>query len=83
MADEITEVRQLLAEVAGNETADSIGDDDLFFEDRVIDSLHLVAIVDRFQTQFGIAVGGSELSPQNFGSIAAMASFLRSKRQSA
>ena len=80
MANEIAEVRQLLASVAGSETVDGLGDDEKFFESRVIDSLHLVEIVDRFQSQFGIKVGGNELSPDNFGSISAMASFLTEKR---
>jgi acyl carrier protein len=80
MANEIAEVRQLLASVAGSETVDSLGDDEKFFENRVIDSLHLVEIVDRFQSQFGIKVAGNELSPENFGSISAMARFLSEKR---
>ncbi len=80
MANEIAEVRQLLASVAGAETVEGLGDDEKFFESRVIDSLHLVEIVDRFQSQFGIKVAGSELSPDNFGSISAMARFLGEKR---
>jgi acyl carrier protein len=80
MANETAEVRELLASVAGEETVASLGDDDLFFEDRVIDSLHLMSIVDQFERRFGIKVSGSDLSPDNFGSISAMARFLSSKR---
>jgi acyl carrier protein len=82
MANEISEVRQLLASVAGDQTVETLSDEELFFENRMIDSLHLVAIVDRFQSEFGIKVSGQDLSPDNFGSIAAMAKYLRSKRGS-
>jgi acyl carrier protein len=77
------EVRQLLASVAGSEVVDSIEDGDLYFNDRVIDSLHLVGIIDRFQSQFGIEVAGPDLTPENFGSIDAMARFLTRKRGTA
>jgi acyl carrier protein len=80
MDSEVAEVRQVLASVATSEVVDSIDDDDLFFADRVIDSLHLIEIIDEFESRFGIAVEGSDLSPENFGSIAGMARFLRSRR---
>jgi acyl carrier protein len=77
------EIRQLLASVAGNEVVDSIGDEDLFFEERVIDSLHLVEIIDLFPSQLGVEVAGEDLSPENFGSIVRMAKFLTTKRENA
>jgi acyl carrier protein len=77
------EIRRLLATVAGNEVVDSIGDEDLFFEERVIDSLHLVEIIDLFGSQLGVEVTGEDLSPENFGSIARMSRFLASKRETA
>jgi acyl carrier protein len=76
----VMEVRQLLSSITGSEVVDSIGDDDLFFEDRTIDSLHLIEIIDRFQTQLGVEVNGEDLSPENFGSIRSMARFLAKKR---
>jgi acyl carrier protein len=80
MGGEVAEVRRLVASVAGVETVEPIADDDPFFESTVIDSLQLISIVDEFQSQFGITVSGAELSPENFGSIAAMARFLAGKR---
>jgi acyl carrier protein len=78
-----TEVRQLLASICGKDVVDSIEDDDSFFDGQVIDSLHLVSIIDGFQSQFGIEIAGEDLSPENFGSIAAMARLLTSKRGTA
>jgi acyl carrier protein len=80
MDSETAEVRKLLASVAGSEVVDSIEDDDRFFDNRVLDSLQLMEIVDEFQTRFGIEVGGEDLSPENFGSVTAMAKFLASRR---
>ena len=76
----IPEARQLLASVIGNDAVESLGDDDRFFDDHVIDSLQLMELVDAFQGRFGIEVSGKDLSPENFGSIAGMARFLTSKR---
>jgi acyl carrier protein len=80
MDSEVAEVRQLLASVAGSDVVDSIEDGDRFFDDRLMDSLQLMEIVDDFQNRFGIEVSGEDLSPENFGSIAAMAKFLASRR---
>jgi acyl carrier protein len=77
----VAEVRQLLASVVGDEPVAALGDDELLFEHGVVDSLHLVEIVDRFQADLGVEVGGPDLSPENFGSIAGMAGFLASKRE--
>jgi acyl carrier protein len=76
----IGEVRRLLASVVGSEIVDSLEDDQLFFSHGVVDSLHLVEIIERFQSDLGVAVAGQDLSPENFGSISGMARFLQSKR---
>ena len=80
MESEVAEIRQLLTSVTSSEVVDSIGEDDLFFAERVIDSLRLMEIIDEFEGRFGIEVDGKDLSPENFGSIAGMARFLRSRR---
>ncbi len=70
----------VLASVVGSEIVDSLEDDQPFFEQGVVDSLHLVEIIDRFKSSLGIDVSGQELSPENFGSITGMARFLQAKR---
>ena len=80
MEGAIPEARQLLASVIGNDVVDSLGDDDRFFDDHVIDSLQLMELVEAFQDRFGIEVSGKDLSPENFGSIVGIARFLTSKR---
>jgi len=76
----VAEARQLLAGVIGSDAVDSLGDEDRFFDDHVVDSLQLMELVDAFQGRFGIDVSGKDLSPENFGSIAGMARFLTSRR---
>jgi acyl carrier protein len=76
----VAEARELLASVIGSDVVASLGDDDRFFDDHVIDSLQLMELVDAFQGRFGIDVSGKDLSPENFGSISGMAQFLTSRR---
>ena len=75
MEGAIPEARQLLASVIGNDVTDSLGDDDRFFDDHVIDSLQLMELVEAFQDRFGIEIAGKDLSPENFGSIVGSRSF--------
>ena len=77
---EVQEIRMLLASVVGREVADSLDEDELLFAQGIVDSLHLVQIVDGFQRDFGVEVAGHDLSPENFGSIGGMARYLQAKR---
>ena len=45
----------------------------------LIDSLGLLNLVDRFEEEFGVEVGDDDLVPENFETIAAMASYVRSR----
>jgi acyl carrier protein len=76
----VGDVRLVLASVVGGDVVDSLKDDELFFDRGIIDSLQLAEIIDRFQSDFGIAVAGEDLSPENFGSITGMARFLETRR---
>lgn len=80
MSSAVGEVRSILASVVGDDIVSSLHDDDPIFGHGVVDSLHLVEIIDRLEGGLGIEVGGEDLSPQNFGSIAGMAAFLERKR---
>jgi acyl carrier protein len=82
MTDAAREVRVILASVVGEGTVASLADDDQFFSRGMIDSLQLVEIIERFQVGLGIEVAGEDLSPENFGSISGMATFLERKRAS-
>lgn len=74
------EARRILAAVVGDDVVASLADEDQLFSRGVIDSLQLVEIIERFQSELGIEIDGEDLSPENFGSVAAMARFLERKQ---
>ena len=74
-----SEIRQLLGGTVGPEVAGSVGEDDQLFEQGIIDSMHLVQLVGALESRFGFRVEGEELSPDNFASVRAMASYLERK----
>jgi acyl carrier protein len=76
------EVRDVLAAIIGEDAASSVDENDLLFEEGVIDSLHVIELIDLLQERFGMEVEGDELSPENFGSLQAMADYVRRKRGS-
>ena len=80
MDSAVGDVRLVLASVLGRDVVDSLDDDEPFFDRGIVDSLHLVEIIDHFQGDLGIDVAGEELSPENFGSITGMARFLETRR---
>jgi acyl carrier protein len=55
------------------------GDDDPLLETGVVDSLGIFEIVNFLIAEFGIAVEDTDLTPENFGTIRALARFVRAK----
>jgi acyl carrier protein len=80
MENAVGDVRRVLRAVVGRDVVDSLDDDEPFFDRGIVDSLHLVEIIDHIQHDLGIDVAGRDLSPENFGSISAMARFLERHR---
>ena len=76
------EVRDVLAAIIGGGAASSVDENDLLFEGGIIDSLHLIELIDLLQERFGMEVESDELSPENFESLQAMADYVRRKRGS-
>jgi acyl carrier protein len=72
-------VRAVLAEIVGAAVVDRLADDDLLFERRIVDSLHLVELVERLEQRFGTEIDGDDLTPENFASVAAMSRFFDSR----
>jgi acyl carrier protein len=72
-------VRAVLAEIVGSPVVDRIADEDRIFERRIVDSLHLVELIERLETSFGTEIDGADLTPENFESIAAMSTFFEAR----
>ena len=79
MNNHIGEIRAMLASIVGHEVVNQVEDQQLRFDQGLIDSLHIVEIVDHFESKFGVEVAGEDLTPENFGSIAGMANLLSAK----
>jgi acyl carrier protein len=60
-----------------------LGDDARLLDDGIVDSMGAVELVAFLQDQFGIAIPDDEITEDNFGSIAAIATFVGRKRRSA
>jgi acyl carrier protein len=75
----VVEMRSLLAPVIGAEVIDGIGADELFFERGAVDSLQLLELVAALESRFGVQVEGDELTPENFGSLRALAGYVNAK----
>jgi len=56
-----------------------INDDTLLFEEGIFDSMGLLHLISFLEEEFCINVADSELDSANFGSVAAIASFLDRK----
>lgn len=75
------EIRTLVGSVVGAEVVDGVGDEELLFERGVIDSLQLLELVSALESRFAVRVEGDELTPENFGSLRALAGYVNRKTQ--
>lgn len=57
-----------------------LADEDGFLALGVIDSLGLLELVEEIRNRYGIDVEDVEITEENFGSIAALASYIEGKR---
>lgn len=80
MSVPIGDVRGLVVDVVGTVALDGIDDDTPLFEQMVVDSLHLVAIVATLEEQFCFTVQPEDLVPDNFGSLYQIAHFVGAKQ---
>ena len=73
------QVRDLLSAIVGPQVAESVAGDEFLFDQGIVDSLHLVQLVEALESSCGIVVEGDELRPENFGSVDAMAAYVERK----
>jgi acyl carrier protein len=57
----------------------SFTDDTSFVEETIIDSLGVMELVSFVRTTFGVEVDPTEVTPDNFDSVAKIAAFVRGK----
>lgn len=52
-----------------------------FIEEGMLDSFDLVALVDSIEQEFGVAIPGMDIIPENFCSVDAIQSTIQSNKQ--
>src|SRR6266849_2575421 len=55
-------------------------DDERLIGKGIIDSMGVLELIDFIEREFGVAVESDEITDQNFGSVASIASFVAQKR---
>lgn len=75
------ELRQTLTDIMPEPWVAKIQDDDDLFE--LMDSIDVVRLVDQLQGRYGISVSNAEMTAENLGSLAAIASLIERKSTSA
>jgi acyl carrier protein len=60
--------------------ARQIADDDSLIDSGMVDSLGILELVTFLDSELGIQLADHELSPENFGSLTRLSSFLASKQ---
>jgi len=56
-----------------------VSDTDLLVEDGIIDSFAIMSLLGFLEEQFSIQIGGDELLPENFQSVAALTAMVERK----
>ena len=75
-------IRQFLVEnFVLSEQVDELGFDKSFLENGVVDSTGILELVFFVEDQFGIKIDTSEVLPENFDSINALAAYIRRKQE--
>ena len=74
------EIRAYLDEHRASEDVDEFGDEDSLLELGVIDSLSMVNLIAHLENAYGIVVDEDDMTPENFDSVEAIASFVKQKR---
>jgi acyl carrier protein len=72
-------IRQFItAEICAG-TVDHIGDADLLIENGIIDSMGIMLLLGFLEENFSITIDGDELIPENFSTIATIATLVGKK----
>lgn len=70
----------ILANLLLEDTGVDLDWDASLIEEGILDSFGLLELVNHIQACYGVAIGGEELTPENFNSIRRLAAFLERKQ---
>ena len=75
------EIRAYLDEHRASEDVGEFGDEDSLLELGVIDSLSMVNLITHLENAYGIVVDEDDMTPENFDSVEAIASYVKHKHE--
>ncbi|WP_081236260.1 phosphopantetheine-binding protein [Streptomyces viridosporus] len=81
MSNTATIKQFLIEEFLPDLTQDQLADDHDLLSDGVIDSLGVLKLIAWVEDRFALAVGDTDLDPNNFRSVAAIDAFIEDSRQ--
>ncbi len=83
MADKVVEdkLREFLYEDSLKDEFENLTNDDSLLEMGLIDSVKMLDLIEFIETQFNITVEEDDMVPENFDSINAMVTYIRSRQQ--
>lgn len=70
------QIRAILAEVGARPDLTAVSDTDSLLTSGVVDSMAMVGLISALEAKFGITVGDTELVPEYFDSVNAIAEFV-------
>jgi len=73
-------LRSFVVEIQEGWEVGEITDDVAIIEEGLIDSLAILQLVTFVETEFAVVVSDDDLVAENFGSVAAIAAFVRSRQ---
>lgn len=70
----------IIAEHLPGEAPDSLTPEDDLIHSGILDSLALVKLVTHLEQRYGLTVGAEDITPEHFGSAAALARYVGARR---
>ena len=81
MAATNNKIRQFVLEKFPAFHQKGLQDRDSIIESGIVDSMGMLEIVAFIETEFGVGVEDTDLTPENFQSISALSKFIKTKRE--
>jgi acyl carrier protein len=76
------EIRQFLVRTFGPESLANLSDEDSLLSAGVIDSVAMIDLISHLEKTYTVRIAEDDMTPENFDSIAAIATFIESQSRS-
>ena len=80
MSDLHAEIRDWLEVQRARPGGEPFGDGDSLLQAGVIDSVGMIDLISHLEQAYGVTVDDDDLTPENFGTVAAIVAYITSRR---